>query len=74
MLIYAMPGNVSHVFDTFVTTGEVLRLAEMTNNDINAWSAYGTVATSPGDMWKQQFDDLSNTESCPVSVVSLRIS
>lgn len=71
MFINARPRFVSNGFETFVPVHRVeslhQRLVEMTNNDVNAWSASRPVANFQGDNWDQQFDDFGGNENFPVS-------
>jgi hypothetical protein len=72
MFINARPRFVSKGFETMVPNQRTeflhQRLVEMTNNDVNAWSAFRPVATST-DNWDQTLDDF-NTENFPVSCES----
>lgn len=70
MFINAEPRFVSNGFETFVpfyrTEALHQRLAEMTSNDVNAWSIFRPVVPSTGDSWDGHLDEYSNNENFQV--------
>lgn len=67
MLINARRRYVSTDFETFVPAVSVhQRLLEMTNNEVNAWSIYGS-NTQRESKWDINFDGFSGNENYSVS-------
>jgi hypothetical protein len=68
MFINARPRFVSNGFETLVPIQRVdllyQQIADMTNNEVDAWSLLEPVAPS-ADHWDQHLDDFSN-ENFPV--------
>jgi hypothetical protein len=71
MFMNARPRYVSNNrFETFVHSQSPAilhqRLIEMTNSNVNTWSAIRAVDSTTSDIWDQDLDDFGNNENIPV--------